>query len=92
MVATDPTDIDMDKSNEEEKQPLRDTELTEGLHISSLACVQWERRWQESPLNGPLMDKMVFSMIANSVLDKGDKDSLTIQLYVFDCLPSSHRL
>ena len=27
--STDPTDIDMDKSNEEEKRPLRDGGLTE---------------------------------------------------------------
>ena len=81
----------MDESTEEENRLLRDAELSEVLHISTLGCVQWERRWQGSPLKEPLMDEMVFSMIANSALDKDDKD-LTVQLYVFDCVSSSHRL
>lgn len=34
------------------------------------------------------MNEMIFSIIANSALDK----DLTVQVYVFDCVPSSHRL
>lgn len=43
-------------------------------------------------LEGIPMNGMVFDMAINSVLDKGQDDSLTVQLYVFDCLPFSHRL
>ena len=84
--------MDMVNSNKEESQPLRDARLTEGMYISHLACLQWETMWQGSSLKEPLMDEISFRMIAMSVLDKDDKDSVTVQLYVFDCLLSSHRL
>jgi len=83
---------DVGESNEEENQPPRYAGLVEVLHIGLLARVQWERRWQGSPLKEALMDEMFFSMIVNSVLGKGDEGSLTVQLYVFGCLPSSHSL
>jgi len=40
----DSTDIDMEKPNEEEIQPLRCAELIKGTHIDSLMFVQWERK------------------------------------------------
>jgi len=83
---------DVGESNEEENQPPRHAGLVEVLHIGLLARSPWERRWQGSPLKEALMNEMFFSVFVNSVLDKGDEDSLTVQLYVFDCLPSSHRL
>jgi len=76
----DSTDIDMENPNEEESQPLRDVKLTEGMHMSHLACLQWETTWGRSSLNGPLMNEIFFRMIAMSVLDKDDKDTVTIQL------------
>jgi len=88
----DSTDIDMGNSNEEESQPLRDAEPAEGMHISHLAYLQWQTAWHGSSLKESLMNEMFFRMIAISVQDKDDEDSVTIQLYVFDCLPSSHQL
>jgi hypothetical protein len=87
-----PGSTDVGESSREEEQPPRSADLVEMLHIINLACVQWERRWQGPPLKESLMNGMVFDMVANSVLDKGQDDSLTVQLYAFDCLPSSHRL
>ena len=41
---------DVGESSREEEQPPRSADLVEALHIINLACVEWERKWQRSPL------------------------------------------
>lgn len=85
-LSRDSTDIDMGNSIKEESQPsLRDAKPTKGMHISYLVYLQWETAWHGSSLKESLMNEMFFRMIAISVQDIDDEDSVTIQLYVFDC-------